>query len=57
MFGLFLCAQPPLSFAEVMQCDHEALYRFFHAMLKRGAYLAVDFHRQAVKIYRSGLIE
>ena len=40
MFGLFFRAQPPSSFAEVMQCDREAFNRFFHAMLERGVYLA-----------------
>jgi glutamate-1-semialdehyde 2,1-aminomutase len=40
MFGLFFRAQPPASFAEVMQCDREAFKRFFHAMLERGVYLA-----------------
>lgn len=40
MFGLFFRASPPSSFAEVMQCDKEAFNRFFHAMLRRGVYLA-----------------
>lgn len=40
MFGLYFTAQPPRSFAEVMQCDREAFKRFFHAMLKHGVYLA-----------------
>jgi len=40
MFGLFFRAQPPRSFAEVMQSDREAFNRFFHAMLERGVYLA-----------------
>ncbi|MSQ53942.1 MAG: glutamate-1-semialdehyde-2,1-aminomutase [Betaproteobacteria bacterium] len=40
MFGLYFSAQPPTSFAEVMQCDRERFNRFFHAMLARGIYLA-----------------
>jgi glutamate-1-semialdehyde 2,1-aminomutase len=40
MFGLYFCAAPPTSFAEVMQCDKERFKRFFHAMLERGVYLA-----------------
>jgi len=40
MFGLFFRAQPPTSFAEVMQCDKDAFNRFFHAALERGVYFA-----------------
>ena len=40
MFGLYFRAQPPQSFAEVMQSDRERFNRFFHAMLERGVYLA-----------------
>jgi len=40
MFGLYFRAQPPASYAEVMQCDKEAFNEFFHAMLERGVYLA-----------------
>ena len=40
MFGVYFRAQPPTTFAEVMQCDREAFNRFFHAMLERGVYLA-----------------
>ena len=40
MFGLYFRASPPTSFAEVMQCDKERFNKFFHAMLKRGVYLA-----------------
>ena len=40
MFGIYFRAQPPASYAEVMQCDKEAFNRFFHAMLERGVYLA-----------------
>ena len=40
MFGLYFRAEPPRSFAEVMQSDRERFNRFFHAMLERGVYLA-----------------
>ena len=40
MFGVYFRADPPKSFAEVMQCDRERFNRFFHAMLRRGVYLA-----------------
>ena len=40
MFGLYFAAQPPQSYAEVMQCDREAFNRFFHAMLREGVYFA-----------------
>jgi glutamate-1-semialdehyde 2,1-aminomutase len=40
MFGLYFRETPPVSYAEVMQCDKEAFNRFFHAMLSRGVYLA-----------------
>ena len=40
MFGLYFRAEPPRSFAEVMQSDRERFNRFFHAMLDQGVYLA-----------------
>jgi len=40
MFGLYFRETPPVSYAEVMQCDKEAFNRFFHGMLERGIYLA-----------------
>jgi len=40
MFGLYFRAQPPRSYAEVMQCDVPAFNRFFHAMLEAGIYFA-----------------
>ena len=40
MFGLYFRETPPVSYAEVMQCDKEAFNRFFHGMLTRGIYLA-----------------
>ena len=40
MFGIFFRGTPPATFAQVMECDKEAFNRFFHAMLRRGVYLA-----------------
>jgi glutamate-1-semialdehyde 2,1-aminomutase len=40
MFGIFFRANPPATFAEVLQCDRETFNRFFHAMLGAGIYLA-----------------
>ena len=40
MFGIYFRAQPPQSYAEVMQCDARAFNRFFHAMLAQGVYFA-----------------
>jgi glutamate-1-semialdehyde 2,1-aminomutase len=40
MFGLYFRAQPPTSFAEVMESDKDAFNRFFHAALDRGVYFA-----------------
>jgi glutamate-1-semialdehyde 2,1-aminomutase len=40
MFGVFFRETPPLSYAEVMECDKEAFNRFFHAMLGEGVYYA-----------------
>jgi glutamate-1-semialdehyde 2,1-aminomutase len=40
MFGIYFRETPPVSYAEVMQCDKEAFNRFFHGMLSRGIYLA-----------------
>ena len=40
MFGLFFAKAAPRSYAEVMQCDRAGFNRFFHAMLRRGIYLA-----------------
>jgi glutamate-1-semialdehyde 2,1-aminomutase len=40
MFGIFFRSALPASFAEVMESDKEAFNRFFHAMLRRGIYLA-----------------
>jgi glutamate-1-semialdehyde 2,1-aminomutase len=40
MFGLYFRETPPVSYAEVMQCDKEAFNRFFHGMMTRGIYLA-----------------
>jgi glutamate-1-semialdehyde 2,1-aminomutase len=40
MFGLFFTSQKVESFAQATQCDVAAFRRFFHAMLRRGVYLA-----------------
>jgi glutamate-1-semialdehyde 2,1-aminomutase len=40
MFGIYFRAQPPASYAEVMECDGDRFKRFFHAMLQQGVYLA-----------------
>jgi glutamate-1-semialdehyde 2,1-aminomutase len=40
MFGLFFSAEIPVNYAAVMRADRERFNRFFHAMLKRGIYLA-----------------
>jgi glutamate-1-semialdehyde 2,1-aminomutase len=40
MFGVYFRAQPPESYAEVMESDKVAFNRFYHAMLAQGIYLA-----------------
>lgn len=40
MFGIFFSAAVPTDYAQVMACDRERFSRFFHAMLRRGIYLA-----------------
>jgi glutamate-1-semialdehyde 2,1-aminomutase len=40
MFGLFFRTKAPSTFAQVMEGDKERFNRFFHAMLRRGVYLA-----------------
>jgi glutamate-1-semialdehyde 2,1-aminomutase len=40
MFGVYFRAQPPASYAEVMECDRDAFNRFFHACVTRGVYFA-----------------
>jgi glutamate-1-semialdehyde 2,1-aminomutase len=40
MFGIYFCAHPPTSHAEVMAADRQAFNRFFHLMLLEGVYLA-----------------
>ena len=40
MFGLFFTAGQVTSFAQATTCDAGLFNRFFHAMLKRGVYLA-----------------
>jgi glutamate-1-semialdehyde 2,1-aminomutase len=40
MFGLYFREVLPTRYAEVMQADRERFNNFFHAMLRRGVYLA-----------------
>ncbi len=40
MFGLYFRAALPTNYAEVMEADRERFNKFFHAMLRRGVYLA-----------------
>jgi glutamate-1-semialdehyde 2,1-aminomutase len=40
MFGVYFRTAPPVSFAEVMQCDKDRFNKFFHSMLDKGVYLA-----------------
>jgi glutamate-1-semialdehyde 2,1-aminomutase len=40
MFGIFFRPTAPTNYAEVMECDKQRFNLFFHAMLKRGIYLA-----------------
>ncbi len=40
MFGLYFANTAPRSYAEVMQVDRARFNGFFHAMLRRGIYLA-----------------
>ena len=40
MFGLFFAATVPDRYDQVMRCDRAHFNRFFHAMLRRGVYLA-----------------
>ena len=40
MFGIYFAAAVPVRYADVIACDIERFKRFFHAMLKRGVYLA-----------------
>lgn len=40
MFGIYFRAEPPQTYAQVMECDKAAFNRFFHALLAEGVYLA-----------------
>ena len=40
MFGVYFRAQPPQSYAQVMESDKAAFNRFFHALLAQGVYFA-----------------
>jgi glutamate-1-semialdehyde 2,1-aminomutase len=57
MFGLYFRAQPPTSFAEVMQCDRERFNRFFHEMLSRGVYLAPSAYEAGFVSAAHGTVE
>jgi len=57
MFGLYFRAQPPTSFAEVMQCDRDRFNRFFHEMLDRGVYLAPSAYEAGFVSAAHGMAE
>ncbi len=57
MFGLYFRAEPPTSFAEVMQCDRERFNRFFHEMLSRGVYLAPSAYEAGFVSAAHGTLE
>ena len=40
MFGMFFTDERVDTYAQAMACDSAAFNRFFHAMLRRGVYLA-----------------
>jgi glutamate-1-semialdehyde 2,1-aminomutase len=40
MFGMYFAADVPATYAQVTACDTKRFNAFFHAMLKRGVYLA-----------------
>ena len=40
MFGVYFRADPPTTYAQVMQCDRDKFNRFFHAMLELGVAMA-----------------
>ena len=40
MFGVYFRAQPPETYAQVMESDKAAFNRFFHALLAQGVYFA-----------------
>ena len=47
MFGLFFTDRKVQSFADATACDLPAFNRFFHAMLRRGVYLAPSAYEAA----------
>jgi glutamate-1-semialdehyde 2,1-aminomutase len=47
MFCIFFRDRPPLNYSEAMQGDAARYGRFFHAMLKRGVYLAPSAYETA----------
>jgi glutamate-1-semialdehyde 2,1-aminomutase len=40
MFGVYFRAEPPQTYAQVMESDKAAFNRFFHALLAEGVYFA-----------------
>ena len=40
MFGIYFSKSPPVTFEDVNTSNRDQFNRFFHAMLKRGVYLA-----------------
>jgi glutamate-1-semialdehyde 2,1-aminomutase len=40
MFGIYFSKSPPVTFEDVNQSNRDQFNRFFHAMLRRGVYLA-----------------
>ena len=40
LFGIYFAPEVPTRYAHVIACDIERFKQFFHAMLKRGIYLA-----------------
>jgi len=57
MFGLYFRATPPVSFAEVMQCDKDRFNKFFHAMLAHGVYLAPSAYEAGFVSAAHGTVE
>ena len=53
MFGIYFRAQPPRSYAEVMQCDVDAFNRFFHAMLDARRLLRPVGVRSGLRVVRA----
>jgi len=55
MFGIYFSKTPPVTFEDVNRSDREKFNRFFHAMLRRGVYLAPSaFEAGFVSIAHAG---